>query len=152
MNSYSTTGLPYARTLLSRKPHREQGISLDTCMLIIDDDRTSSLVLSFMLNLRGYGEIRAVRSAARAVAIAANFSPGLVFLDLDLPNTDAMALAHQLRRGVPAKKARLIAVTSQLEHPLREGARLAGIERFLVKPFEQAEVDKILGLPAEQIT
>ena len=73
MNSYSTTGLPYARTLLSRKPHREQGISLDTCMLIIDDDRTSSLVLSFMLNLRGYGEIRAVRSAARAVAIAANF-------------------------------------------------------------------------------
>lgn len=134
----------------SRKaPRQNSGISLDTCILIIDDDRRASLALSFMLNVRGYAEIRSVRSAARAVAISGNFSPGIVFLDLELPNTDTLDLAKQLARGSRAAAVRLIALTTNAEHPMRETARQAGFERFLVKPCEQAEVDKILRLPAD---
>jgi CheY-like chemotaxis protein len=134
----------------SKKARRPNpGIAFDTCILIIDDDRRASLALSFMLSVRGYEEVRSVRSAARAVAISANFSPGIVFLDFDLPNTDTLDLAKQLNRGTRHKALRMIALTSAVEHPAREQARQAGFERFLVKPCEQAEVDKILRLPAD---
>jgi CheY-like chemotaxis protein len=66
-----------------------------------------------------------------------------------LPNTDTLELANLLRRSSGQKNVRLIALTSTVEHPLRETARQAGFERFLVKPCEQVEVDKVLRLPAE---
>jgi len=144
-----SAGIPYAMSSIKKAKRPNQGISLDTCILIIDDDRRSSLALSFMLGVRGYEEVRAVRSAARAVAIAGSFLPGIVFLDLDLPATDTLDLARQLVRAARNKPLRMIALTSTVEHPWRELARQAGFERFLVKPSEQAEVDKILRLPAD---
>jgi CheY-like chemotaxis protein len=132
-----------------KAPRPGSGISFDTGILIIDDDRHASIALAFMLGVRGYDEIRAVRSATRATAIAASFAPGIIFLDLELPNVDALDLAKQLRKGSSQNVVRLIAMTSTVEHPLREEARQAGFERFLVKPSEQAEIDKILHLPAD---
>jgi DNA-binding response OmpR family regulator len=142
------TGRPPPMSSSKKSARQSPGIALDTGMLIIDNDRPSSISLSFMLSLRGYDEIRSVRSAARAVIIAGNFRPGVVFLDVDLPNTDTMELARQLRKGSSAHGPRLIALTSSAEHPLRESAREAGFERYLVKPCAQEEVDKILRLPS----
>jgi CheY-like chemotaxis protein len=56
-------------------------------------------------------------------------------------------LASRLFRSSPRNSLRLIALTSAVEHPAREEARRAGFERFLVKPCDQAEVDKILRIP-----
>jgi two-component system CheB/CheR fusion protein len=144
-----SANIPRAVPLRRKEPRPNPGVSFETGMLIIDGDRRASVALSFMLNLRGYDEIRAVRSAARAVIIAENFSPGIVFLDIELPDTDTLELANVLRRSSGQKNVRLIALTSTVEHPLRERARQAGFERFLVKPCEQAEVDKVLRLPTE---
>lgn len=140
--------MPYPTTPRKNGERQSAGISLDTGMLIVDHDRNASRALSFMLNARGYDGIRSVRSGARAVAITANFFPGIVFLDLELPDTDTLELAKQLGRTQRNTAPRLIALTSTIEHPWRDQARQAGFERFLVKPCEQAEIDKILRLPA----
>lgn len=152
MTPYSNTHIAHSLSTSRKEPGRNPGISLETCILIIDDDRRASLALSFMLTVRGYTEIRCVRSAARAAAIADNFSPGIVFLDLELPNTDPLGLAKQLKRISRPGALRLIALTTTAEHPLGEQARQSGFERFLVKPCEQAEVDKILRLAADNAT
>lgn len=134
----------------TKKPARQNaGIALDTGMLIVDNDRPASISLSFMLSLRGYDDIRAVRSAARATVMASSFRPGIVFLDLDLPDTDTLELARQLRKCAAQPALRLIALTRTVDHPMRETAREAGFERYLVKPCTQVEVDKILRIPTE---
>jgi CheY-like chemotaxis protein len=107
------------------------------------------MALSFMLSARGYTEVRAVRSAARAVTVAESFHPGIVFLDFELPDQGSMNLAELLRRGARQHAMRIIALTRSMENAQREDARLAGFERFLVKPLVQAELDKILRLPPE---
>jgi CheY-like chemotaxis protein len=107
------------------------------------------MALSFMLSARGYTDVRAVRSAARALTVAESFRPGIVFLDFELPGQSSLDLAERLRRGAKQQAIRLIALTRQVEHPQREDARLAGFERFLVKPLVPAELDKILRLPPE---
>ena len=104
--------------------------------------------LSFMLKARGYGEIRAVRSVARAESIFGAFQPGIVFLDLDMPDGSSLKLAELLRRNSRLRKFRLIALTNDVKHAMREDARAAGFERYLVKPVAQAELDKILYIPA----
>jgi DNA-binding response OmpR family regulator len=130
-----------------RGSRREKPAAADTRFLIVDHDRKVGTTLSFMLETRGYDEVRAVRSAARAESIFDSFQPGVVFLDLDLPDTSSLQLAAQLRRIARLRKFRLIALTHDVEHGLREEARVAGFERYLVKPVAQEELDKILFIP-----
>jgi len=131
-----------------RGSRHEQHVALDTRFLIVDGDRPVGLSLSFMLEARGYGEVRAVRSAARAEAIFGVFQPDIVFLDLDPPDSGNMQLPERLRRISRLRNFRLIALTRNVEHPLRDQARDAGFERYLVKPVAQDELDKVLFIPA----
>jgi CheY-like chemotaxis protein len=128
----------------TRKP-ANMLVSFDTPILIVDNDRAIGRSLAEMLTANGFEELRSVRSAPRALAIAAAFLPRIAFIDIGLPDMDAHELARQLARLVPQKALRLIALTDQIEHAGREEARSAGFERFLVKPVTQPEIDKIFG-------
>ena len=140
---------PYPMTYRNQRGSRpEKQAATDTRFLIIDGDRQVGRALSFMLEARGYGEIRAVRSVARAESIFGAFQPGIVFLDLDMPDGSSLKLAELLRRNSRLRKFRLIALTNDVKHAMREDARAAGFERYLVKPVAQAELDKILYIPA----
>jgi CheY-like chemotaxis protein len=131
-----------------RGSRRDSPVEAATRILIVDSDRQVGTSLTFMLSARGYDDVRAVRSARRAVAIAEAFRPGLVFLDLELPDHGALEVADQLRKGARLHAMRLIALTSNSEHERREEDRAAGFERYLMKPLAQSELDKILGSPA----
>ena len=145
----SPSKVPYPMTHHNQRgSKRETPAAADTHFLIVDGDRQVGRALSFMLEARGYGEIRAVRSVARAESIFGAFQPEVVFLDLDLPDGSSLKLAELLRRNSRLRKFRLIALTHDVEHAMREDARAAGFERYLVKPVAQAELDKILCIPA----
>jgi len=122
-------------------------VALGTPMLIVDNDRRISMSLAFMLSTRGYEDVRAVRSAPRARAVAARFHPGIVFLDIERPDLEGLDLARQLRRAASGHAMRLIALTSSAAHELREEARIAGFERYFLKPLSHTELDKVLRLP-----
>jgi CheY-like chemotaxis protein len=130
-----------------RGSRHEKQAAADTRFLIVDDDRKVGLALSFMLESRGYSEVRAVRSAGRAESIFGSFQPGLVFLDLDMPDNGSLQLAERLKRIAPMRKFRLIALTQDVEHAMREEARVAGFERYLVKPVTQEALDAVLFIP-----
>ena len=118
---------------------------VDTRVLIVDIDRQIGRALSFMLEARGYGEVRAVRSAARAQVIFGVFKPDIVFMELDPP--DNLQLAELLRRTSQLRKFRLIGLTLDLQRPVRDVVRAVGVERYLLKPVAQAELDRTLGIP-----
>ena len=131
-----------------RGSRRDVPVEVGTPILAIDHDRQVGRALAFMLAARGYDEFRAVRSANRAISVFELFRPGIVFLDLELPDVDSLQLAQKLRRGAKQRTFRLIALTREVEHGRREEARAAGFERFFVKPVAQEELDKILGIRA----
>jgi CheY-like chemotaxis protein len=117
-------------------------------ILIIDNSRQVGISLSFMLSARGFDDIRSVRSAARALALSGHFLPTLVFLDLDLPDSRSLELAKQMRQDSRQRSMRLIALTQDAGHPMREEARASGFERFLTKPVTNEELDKVLSRAA----
>jgi CheY-like chemotaxis protein len=136
---------PVLKTRFVRDEVTRAPLPSTTRILIVDGDRLVGMGLKFMLAARGFDEVRVVRSAARALALAELFKPGLVFLDLELPDLASVAVAQQLRRDARQRGLRLIALTLHAEHGMREEARLAGFERYLTKPVLREELDKIVG-------
>jgi CheY-like chemotaxis protein len=118
----------------------------ETRILIVDEDRQLGVTLSFMLATRQFDEVRSVRSAKRAIGIAEQFLPDMVFLDLALPDGGAIPLARVLARDSSGRRPRLIALTCHAEDSNYGKARAAGFERLLMKPISHEELDKILGI------
>jgi CheY-like chemotaxis protein len=118
-------------------------------ILIVDDDAASASSLVRILQDSGYGDTRVVRSAATALRAAIDFDPGIIFVDIELPDMtgyDVALLLHQHphRR---LQHMRLIALTDNTEHLGRERARMSGFERYLVKPVSAAALLDVLSVP-----
>ena len=112
-------------------------------ILIVVADRLVGRHLARMLMKKGYEEVRAVSSAARALVLEHEHGPGIIFLDLGLSD-DAYDLARALQRQAGHDAHRLIALTPAIDHSTRERARRAGFERWLVTPVVQSELDDLL--------
>jgi CheY-like chemotaxis protein len=122
----------------------ESQVKNSTHILIVDDDREAGKSLALMLSATGYDEIKTVRSAARALAIASTFQPAIAFLGTPQSDGGGSELASQLQKNARPQGIRVIALTDSAEHPGKEIARAAGLERYLTRPVTQLELDKVL--------
>ena len=118
-------------------------------ILIVDSDIGSSSSLELMLHASGYSETRVAYSGHAALAIAAEFQPSVVLLELDLLDMSGYEVARLLRGHAQSHDLRLIALTSSREHAGRELARVAGFERYLLKPVAALDLSGLLQMPGE---
>jgi CheY-like chemotaxis protein len=122
-------------------------ISAPVRILIIDNDMTAADSLELMLQASGYSETRVAYSGHAALGIAADFQPAVVLLDLSLDDMTGYELAQLLREQAQSHSLRLIALTSSPEHAAREQARVAGFERYLVRPFGPHDLSDLMETP-----
>jgi len=125
------------QSMLSNEPVR---------ILIVDDDISSSDSLELMLHASGYSETRVAYSGHAALAIAAEFQPSVVLLELNLLDMSGYEVARLLREHAKSHDLRLIALTSSREHAGRELARVAGFERYLLKPVATLDLSGLLQM------
>jgi CheY-like chemotaxis protein len=143
---------------LSDKPrnHTDPGSSESTPsnepvrILIVDDDISSSDSMEVMLHASGYSETRVAYSGHAALAIAEEFQPSVVLLELNLLDMSGYEVARLLREQAQSHDLRLIALTSSREHAGRELARVAGFERYLLKPVATLDLSGLLQMPGDR--
>ena len=119
-------------------------------ILIVDDDIASSDSLELMLHASGYSQTRVAYSGHAALAIAAVFRPEVVLLELSLLDMSGYEVARLLRERAQSHDLRLIALTSGREHAGRELARVAGFERYLLKPVAAGDLSGLLQMEADR--
>lgn len=112
-------------------------------ILIVDDDVDAADSLASLLQSAGYGDARVAYTGAAALALAVEFRPTVLLVDLDLPEMSGYDVARQLSRRQHPHSLRLIALTASSEHPGRELARAAGIGRYLSKPVSAAALNEV---------
>ena len=112
-------------------------------ILIVDDDVDAADGFASVLQAAGYGDTRVAYTGATALALAVEFVPTVLLVDLDLPDMSGYDVARQLSQHPQLQNLRLIALTANSEHPGRELAREAGIERYLIKPVGAAALDEL---------
>lgn len=116
-----------------------------TRVLIVDDDVNAADSLASLLQAAGYGEARVAYTGEAAISLAVEFRPTVLLVDLDLPDMSGYDLARHLSKHPRLQNLRLIALTASSEHPGRERARAAGIERYLSKPVSSAALDEVFN-------
>jgi len=119
--------------------------------LVIEDAPELRLVLSAQLRRLGF-EVRALSDGDHAVAVAQEFCPDIVCLDLMLPNLCGLEVCEALR-STPQTAGVPIVVTSARTSPQdRAHAELAGADAYLTKPVGTdalaATVQALLGRSA----
>jgi CheY-like chemotaxis protein len=71
-----------------------------------------------------------------ALAVAAEFQPEVVLLDIGLPGMDGFEVARRLRAMPPLTDALLIAMTGYASSEDLIATRQAGFDEHLVKPVD----------------
>ena len=112
-------------------------------ILIIDDDLSATDALASLLQSMGYGDARVAYTGQTGLALALEFEPTVVLVDLELPDMSGYEVARHLSQHPRLQTLRLIALTADSEHPGRELAREAGVERYLSKPVGSAELAEL---------
>ena len=115
-------------------------------ILVVDDSEDAANSLARLLTRRYGQELRVANDGLDALAVAAEFRPEVVLLDIGLPGMDGNEVARRLRETPESAKTVLIALTGWGGEADLERSTRAGFDHYLVKP---ADPDAILELLAK---
>lgn len=114
-------------------------------ILVVDDLVASAETLTALLEMEGF-EVRMANDGQAALALAREFRPEVVLLDIGLPGMNGFEVAHGLRSQPESRGALLIALTGYGEAESRQRSAQAGFDFHMVKP---ADVNLLLTLLAD---
>lgn len=111
-------------------------------VLVVDDLLASADTMKVLLESEGY-VARIATDGESALAIARQFMPAVVILDIGLPGMNGFEVAQQLRKLPQTQDALLIALTGYGEAESRLRSQKAGFDHHVVKP---ADIDHLLSV------
>ena len=113
-------------------------------VLIADDDRDTTATLSALLGLEGY-QVMAVHGGQEALEATRTFKPDVVLLDIGMPKITGYEAARRLRQRYGDDCPMLIALTGWKQASDRILANLAGFDHHVAKPYDPAELIRLLA-------
>lgn len=112
-------------------------------VVIADDNRDGADSLAIVLRAYGH-EVRTAYDGAAAVAVAAEFRPHVLLLDLGMPVVNGYEAARMLRATPEGHSLLLVAVTGWGQERDREQTRAAGFDAHFVKPVDPGAIQQFL--------
>jgi PAS domain S-box-containing protein len=116
-------------------------------VLVVDDNADSLESMEVLLQIWGH-EVRTAHDGPAALAVAAEYRPDVVLLDIGLPGMSGYEVAQRLREVPGLAGTTLVAVTGYGQESDRRRTRDAGFDRHLVKPVEPNHLQEILATAA----
>jgi DNA-binding response OmpR family regulator len=112
-------------------------------VLIADPSKVTVGLLTDLVKELGAKRRLYAPTLSRALQMAADFEPNLIFVELSAPNLDGVVFTETLRRSsLRARKAPIIMVSAAPREESIKAARDAGAHEFLSKPFTAGAVFK----------
>lgn len=113
-------------------------------VLVVDDNVASAQTMGWILELDGH-EAKLAHDGNDALAVAIEFKPDAILLDIDLPGMNGHDLCRELRKKPQFKNTLLVAQTGFGQDRDRLLAKEAGFDHHLVKPVDLAQLSKLLA-------
>lgn len=117
-------------------------------VLVVDDYRDAAQALQLLLDADGF-ECRATSDPHEACAIAREWQPFAVMLDIAMPGMDGLELARRLRADEATAHMLLIACTGYASSEDRARAREAGFDAHCAKPLTPELILRVLEFASE---
>ena len=108
-------------------------------LLVVDDEPNLLRAVQAYLQSEKY-EVATARSGNEALVRIATQRPDLIITDIRMPRMDGYALARQLRESAHTALIPIIFLTAKGETADRIKAFRSGVDAYITKPFEPAEL------------
>jgi CheY-like chemotaxis protein/anti-sigma regulatory factor (Ser/Thr protein kinase) len=116
---------------ISRKPTGQQPLKV----LVVEDNLDTAQMLAELVASWGH-DVRLAYDGLQALAVAKEYRPHLVLLDIGLPRLDGYQVAERLRQELRLNRAIVVAVTGYGTDEDRIRSRAAGFDEHIVKPVQ----------------
>ena len=103
-------------------------------ILIVDDDRTTCLMLRKVMEQDGY-LVQVVSNGIEAIKACETAEQDLILLDYVLPDIDGTQVCAAIRKQQPYASVPILVLTSRYDGASVEAALSAGASDFITKPF-----------------
>lgn len=110
---------------------------------MVEDNLDSVHSMAYLVKMMGH-EVRFAINGFAALAIAREFRPNVILLDLGLPDFNGCEVARQLRYEDALRSTRFIAISALPAHQYRELALQAGCDEFYAKPIDPKVLEALL--------
>jgi chemosensory pili system protein ChpA (sensor histidine kinase/response regulator) len=111
---------------------------IDTIM-VVDDSVTMRRVAERLLSRNGYRVVTA-KDGLDAIAMLQTETPTTVLLDIEMPRADGFEVAAFIRNTSRIAHVPIIMITSRSGDKHRERARVLGVDRYLIKPYQEDQL------------
>lgn len=137
-----------------RKPEVAQTVQARApLVMVVDDSITMRKVTSRVLERHKF-EVKTARDGMDALGLLEDCVPDLMLLDIEMPRMDGYELTGRMRSDPRYKDIPIIMITSRTGDKHRQKAMHLGVQGYLGKPYQEAEllrnIHEILGLPTHE--
>jgi chemosensory pili system protein ChpA (sensor histidine kinase/response regulator) len=138
---------PMARIEQVMPEEEEQGVSV----MVVDDSITVRKVTTRLLERHNMTVITA-KDGVDAITVLQDHKPDIMLLDIEMPRMDGYELARHVRNTPELAHIPLIMITSRTGDKHRKRAEDLGVDRYLGKPYQEAELlDHIYSVLGERV-
>lgn len=121
----------------------EQSAKPSHKVMLVDDNVDYITTMATLLTMLGH-DVRTAHDGAGALAVAQEFDPRFVFMDIGMPGMSGYDVAKLLRQQPHLANATMVAVTGWGQEKDRALSRDAGFDVHLVKPVELTQILAVL--------
>lgn len=122
------------------QPAAPTGVSWLACRILVADDNVDNAeTLAMLLGMHG-GDVRVAHDGAEAVALAREFRPEVVILDIGMPRMDGHEACRRIRELPGGERIVMVAQTGWAQPDDRRRSREAGFDLHVTKPVDPDEL------------
>jgi len=113
-------------------------------VMIVDDSRFSRNVLRDILKNEGYEVVGEAGDGLKAIEMATELKPEIIFLDVEMPKLDGIGAIPRILEQDPGIK--IIMCTALGQKKIIVEATKAGAKDYVIKPYKKENITSVLQL------
>jgi chemosensory pili system protein ChpA (sensor histidine kinase/response regulator) len=128
-----------AALFVGKHSAEQEAADAQNLIMVVDDSVTIRRVTERLLVKQGYKVITA-KDGLDAMAKLQTEHPAAVLLDIEMPRADGFEVATFIRNSERIHKMPIIMITSRSGDKHRDRATQIGVNRYLIKPFQEDDL------------
>jgi DNA-binding response OmpR family regulator len=112
-------------------------------VLVVDDDEVIRQLIAVNLTLEGFDVLTAV-DGRDCLDKVSDVSPDVITLDVMMPRLDGWVTATQLRKNPETAGIKVVLISARAQEDDRSRGRKIGVDAYLTKPFDPAEMIRVV--------
>lgn len=108
-------------------------------ILVVDDEPQLLEMIQMFLEIKGF-EVIAANNGPEGLTKATAKKPGLILLDIMMPNMDGLEVLRKLKDDAETKNIPVVMLTGKSESKFMFRTQELGAVDYIIKPFDSKEL------------